>query len=310
MSAVDSKMKGQLSLGVAIIAVSGAAIFIRFCISSAVIIAFWRLFFAVIFLFPFMLKQEIRAQFKPLIKWKYLRIFILSGFFLSLHFFSWFQSLKYTSVAASVIVVNSSPIWVIILSFLIFQEKITKYQFFGLILVIIGLFFISLVSDLQQSSNNVNEGLVLALFGAIMFAIYLIIGKQIRSRYTIPNIPYVFIVNLSCTFFLILIAVFQGENVLSFHMDDIIWFIALAIGPSLLGHALLIFSMKYISAQTVSLAVIGETIGASILGWLILREIILWPTLIGGVLVITGIYLSIKFELSQKSVIKDPSYTS
>ncbi len=307
MSDVDSKIKGQMSLGVAIIAVSGAAIFVRFCISSAVIIAFWRLFFALMFLFPLILKQEIRNQFKPLINWNYLKIFILSGFFLSLHFFSWFLSLEYTSVAASVIVVNSSPIWVIILSFLIFQEKISKYQFIGLILVFIGLFFISLVSDLQQSSNKVNEGILLALFGAIMFAIYLIIGKQMRSRYTIPNIPYVFIVNLSCTLFLLLIAIFLRENVLSFHINELIWFIALAIGPSLLGHALLIYSMKYISAQTVSLAVIGETIGASILGWLILKEYILWPTLMGGVFVITGIYLSVKFEFARNSAIKDTS---
>ncbi|MFX0086316.1 MAG: DMT family transporter [Candidatus Hodarchaeota archaeon] len=307
MSAVDSKIKGQLSLGVAIIAVSGAAILVRFCSSSAIIIAFWRLFFALIFLFPFTLKHGIRNQFKPLLNWNYLRIFILSGFFLSLHFFSWFLSLKYTSVAASVIVVNSSPIWVIILSFLIFQDKISKYQFIGLILVFIGLFFIYLVSDLQQSSNEVNNGILLALFGAIMFAIYLIIGKQMRSRYTIPNIPYVFIVNLSCALFLLLIAIFLGENVLSFHTNELIWFIALAIGPSLLGHALLIYSMKYISAQTVSLAVIGETIGASILSWLILKENILWPTLMGGVFVITGIYLSIKFEFVRNSTIRDTS---
>jgi len=301
MSALDSKTKGQLSLAIAIIAVSGAAIFIRFCSSSAVIIAFWRLFFSVIFLIPFILQQEIRAQFRPLFRWKYICLFFLSGFFLSLHFFSWFQSLKYTSVAASVIVVNSSPIWVIVLSFLIFNEKISRNQFIGLILVLLGLFFISSMTTPQQLDNNFFEGLFLALFGALMFAAYLIIGKQTRSKYNIANIPYVFIVNLACTFFLFLIALILNEDVFSFHMNDIIWFIALAIGPSLLGHALLTYSMKYISAHTVSMAVIGETIGASILSWLILREDLLPSTLVGGFFVISGIYLSIKNELSQKN---------
>ncbi|MHA2074060.1 MAG: DMT family transporter, partial [Candidatus Hodarchaeales archaeon] len=176
MTGFDSELKGQLSIGVAILAVSGAAIFIRFCDSSAVIIAFWRLFFSVLFLIPLIVKEEIRVQFKPLMTWKFIRIFTLSGFFLSLHFFSWFQSLKFTSVAASVIIVNSSPIWVISLSFIIFHEKITKYQLVGLLLVMIGLVFIATLSDPQQIGNSFQEGIILALFGAIMFALYLLIG--------------------------------------------------------------------------------------------------------------------------------------
>ncbi|MHA2254278.1 MAG: DMT family transporter [Candidatus Kariarchaeaceae archaeon] len=298
MTGFDSELKGQLSIGVAILAVSGAAIFIRFCDSSAVIIAFWRLFFSVLFLIPLIIKKEIRVQFKSLMTWKFIRIFTLSGFFLSLHFFSWFQSLKFTSVAASVIIVNSSPIWVISLSFIIFHEKITKFQLVGLLLVMIGLVFIATLSDPQQIGDSFQEGIILALFGAIMFALYLLIGKQIRSTYTIPNIPYIFIVNFFCTIFLFLIAILLGENVISFYPKDLIWFIALALGPSLLGHALLIYSMKYVSAQTVSLAVIGETVGASLLSWLILREDLTWVIVIGGLFVISGIFFSVKYDLS------------
>lgn len=298
MSGFDPKLKGEFSIAVAILAVSGAAIFIRFCNSSAVLIAFWRLFFSVLFLLPLSFKKEIRDQFKPLITWKFMKIFIISGFFLSLHFYSWFQSLKYTTVAASVIIVNSSPVWVISFSFFIFHEKITKNQFIGLFLVIFGLVFIGWFSDFQQISDNFQEGLFLALFGSLMFALYLLIGKRMRSNYTIPNIPYVFIVNLFCTIFLFLIAILLGENVISFYMSDIIWFIALAIGPSLLGHALLIYSMRYISAQTVSLAVIGEVIGASLLSWLILKEDLVWVTVIGGLFVVSGILLSVKYDLS------------
>lgn len=298
MSEFDPKLKGQFSIAIAILAVSGAAIFIRFCDSSAVVIAFWRLFLSVLFLLPLSLKKEIRDQFKPLMTWKFMRIFIISGFFLSLHFFSWFQSLKFTSVAASVIIVNSSPVWVITFSYFIFHEKITKNQFIGLFLVIFGLVFIALLSDFQQISNNFQEGLLLALFGALMFALYLLIGKQMRLNYSIPNIPYVFIVNLFCTIFLFLISILLQENVFSFYLGDLIWFFALAIGPSLLGHALLIYSMRYISAQTVSLAVVGETIGASLLSWLILKEDLICATVIGGLFVISGIFLSVKYDLS------------
>jgi drug/metabolite transporter (DMT)-like permease len=56
--------------------------------------------------------------------------------------------------------------------------------------------------------------------------------------------------------------------------------------------------MKYVSAQTVSLAVIGETVGASLLSWLILREDLTWIIVIGGLFVISGIFFSVKYDLS------------
>ncbi|UCE13981.1 MAG: EamA family transporter [Candidatus Heimdallarchaeota archaeon] len=301
MDVSEPKFKYQISLIVATIAVSWASIFISFLLDNGVppvIIAFWRVFLSVMFLFPLFSRQEIRNQFRPYFKLTYQRFFALSGFFLSLHFFSWIQSLEFLSVAASVIVVNSSPIWVIVFSFILFQEKITIQQFIGLIIGFFGLFLISMAPTPHQDDAIYPQGIILALFGAVMVAFYFMIGKRMRSQHTVPNIPYVFFVNLFCAGFLFLFSFLLSVNVLNFTLEDLVWFIALAIGPSLLGHALYTYSMKHLSAQTVSLAVIGETVGASLLAWFILSQDLPTITLIGGVLVLIGIYLNVRYDIS------------
>ncbi|MFX1505309.1 MAG: DMT family transporter [Promethearchaeota archaeon] len=311
MKHLEPKKKCQISLIIATVAVSWASIFITILLNPphnipAVVIAFWRLFLSVLFLLPFTLREEFRNQFRPFIGIPYLRIFALSGLFLSLHFLSWISSLDPVfglSVAVSVLVVNSSPIWVVVISFLLLKEKITFYQFIGLFLGFGGLLLISLTPDSQQSNMILlPEGILLASIGAIMLACYLIIGKQMRAQYTVPNIPYVFFVNSFCSFFLFIFAIILGKNIFLFTLNDLILFIALAIGPSLLGHAMFTYAMKHISAQTISLAVIGETVGASILAWIIFSQVLPPITLIGGFFILLGIFLNIKYDLpsSQK----------
>jgi drug/metabolite transporter (DMT)-like permease len=305
MKHLESKTKCQISLIIATVAVSWASIFITILLNPphnipAVVIAFWRLFLSVLFLTPFILRNEVRNQFKPIINTNYLRIFALSGLFLSLHFLSWISSLDPAfglTVAVSVLVVNSSPIWVVVISYLLLKEKITSLQLIGLILGFGGLLLISLAPDSQESSIVLPEGILLASIGSIMVAGYFIIGKRMRTHHTVPNIPYVFFVNLFCSFFLFLFAVILGENIFLFSFHDLILFIALAIGPSLLGHAMYTYAMKHISAQTVSLAVIGETVGASILAWIIFSQVLPPITLIGGFLILLGIYFDIKYDI-------------
>jgi drug/metabolite transporter (DMT)-like permease len=306
MMHLEPKTKCQISLIVATVAVSWASIFITILLNPphnipAVVIAFWRLFLSVIFLLPFTLRKEIRDQFRPFIDIPYLRIFALSGLFLSLHFLSWISSLDPVfglSVAVSVLVVNSSPIWVVVISFLLLKEKITSYQFIGLVLGFGGLLLISFAGDSQQSDGILlPEGILLASIGAIMVACYFIIGKRMRTQYTVPNIPYIFFVNSFCSVFLFIFAIILGNNIFLFTLNDLILFIALAIVPSLLGHAMCTYAMKHVSAQTVSLVVIGETVGASILAWIIFSQVLPPITLIGGFFILLGIYLNVKYDL-------------
>ncbi len=299
MNYLEPKTKCQLSLIIATIAVSGASIFIRFCTSQAVVIAFWRLFLSVVLLSAVFSNKKIRGEFFSFFNWNYIKIFGLSGFFLSLHFLSWIQSLKYTTIASSVIVVNSSPIWVIVFSFIVFKEKISKHQIIGLSIGLIGLYLIASPQNSLIFNDTFHEGILLALFGAFMVAIYFIIGKRMRTNYTVPNIVYIFFVNTFCFFFLFIYSILLGDYVWVFPITDFIWFIALAIGPSLLGHALYTYAMKHLSAQAVSLTVIAEAVGASFLGWIIFRENLPPTTLLGGLLIFIGIYLNVKYDITR-----------
>ncbi len=285
-----------LALIIATIAVSGASIFIVKCESPPILIAFWRLFLVVILLTPLLLFSGIREQFRVVFTSNHMFFFILAGFFLSLHFFSWMQSLEYITVAASVIVVNSSPLWVIFLSFVLLRETITRYQVFGLVLCFIGIILIATGGDPDQIFGTFQEGVVLALFGAIMVACYFIIGKQMRTRFEVSNIAYTYFVNGFCTIFLFLYSLGLSEKVWIFPAFDMVWFLALAIGPSLLGHALYTYSMKKISAQVVSLTVLGEAAGASVLGFIFLSQSLPLTTILGGIFIGVGIVLAVVTE--------------
>ena len=293
---LDSQASAKLSLLLATLAVSGASIFIRFCDSQAIIISFWRILLVVFLLTPLIGFKQIRDQFLPVITWNNMKFFLLSGFFLSLHFFSWIQSLQYTSVAASVIVVNSSPLWVIFFSFLLFRESINFHQITGLISCVIGVTVIAIADTTLDFSDTFQEGVILALFGAFMVAFYLIIGKRMRTHYDVGNIPYTYFVNAFCALFLFSFSLVLNENVTVFPITDFIWFFLLAIGPSLFGHALYSFAMKNLSAQVVSLTVLGEAVGASLLSFIILSESLSVNTLVGGIMIGFGIILAVTSE--------------
>ena len=138
--------------------------------------------------------------------------------------------------------------------------------------------------------------MVLALIGANMVAAYFIIGRRMRANYMVSNIPYVFFVNLYSSFFLFIIAMILNTNLSGFPVLDLVWFILLALGPSLLGHAMFTYAMKKLSARTVSLAVIGETIGASILSWLVLGESLSPIIGVAGLFILSGIALNVIYE--------------
>ncbi len=292
----NSITKAKTSLIIATFAVSGASIFIRFCDSSAVTIAFWRIFLVVILLTPLLLYSNIRNQFLTAINMEQIKFFLVAGFFLSLHFFSWIQSLQYTTVAASVIVVNSSPLWVTFLSFVLFRETINRFQVIGLILSFIGVILIAFLNSPLELLGEFQEGVILALFGGIMVALYFMIGKRMRSNFNVSNIPYTYFVNFFCAFFLFLYSLILSENVFSYVSNDFLWFLALAIGPSLFGHALYTYAMKRLSSQAVSLTVLGEAVGASILSFIFLSEVLSLPTILGGIFIGVGIVLAVHFE--------------
>jgi drug/metabolite transporter (DMT)-like permease len=270
-----------LATAFGILFVSTASIFIRFAQAeaSSISIAAARLLIASVVLVPIAWARY-RQEWLQLSRSDLLKG-VLSGLFLALHFATWISSLQFTSVASSVVLVTTTPLWVAILSPLVLREPIHRSVLIGLLFsvsggVIVGVGHVcdiqasELVCQAQVFNGQAMLGNFLALFGAWMAAGYMIIGRQLRKK--LNTIPYAALVYGVAAMILLIAVLIQAEPVLSYSAEIYIWLLALGLIPQLLGHSLFNWALKYISAAYVSLTLLGEPIGTIILALIFLKE--------------------------------------
>ena len=294
------------SLLIAILAVSTASIFIRFAQmegAPSLVIAALRLTFATLLLAPIALTNY-RSEIKNLTR-KQLILGIVSGLFLAVHFATWISSLEYTSVASSVVFVATGPLWVALLSPMLLNEKLTRAAIVGLTLALLGGTVIGL-SDacvlqngiqcsqvgrvLQGAKGSVIWGNFLALAGAWAVTGYLIIGRKLRAGMSL--IPYIFLVYGMAAAALLVIVFAAGQSPLGYESRTYGWIFLLAAIPQLIGHSTYNWALRYMPAAFVAVTTLGEPIGSAILAFFILDETPAPATIIGGILILFGIYLA------------------
>ncbi len=275
----------KLALVIGIAAVSTASIFVRFSESNPLIIAGYRMLLASLLML--LLSLGALGQFKKLSK-KDLLILLGSGASLAVHFGSFTASLSYTSVAASTVIVDSSPIFVVILSRLLLGEEITKREVIGIALSILGAVIIT-AGHANLESNLYGD--LLALMGSITLATYLVAGRDLRRKMDLA--PYTASVYGIAGIFLLTISFFMMIPLIGYPLREYLLFLALAVIPSGLGHNSYNYALKYLKTSIVSVSILGEPIGASILAILFLGEIPHPSTAIGGAMVLSGIYVTV-----------------
>ncbi len=285
-----------------ILAVSTSSIFIRFANQEApsLVIAAYRLTLASLVLAPFAIIRY-KSELRNLTRYE-LAMALLSGFFLALHFATWISSLQYTSVASSVVLVTTTPLWVALLSPIILKEASGKPVIIGMILSLIGGCIVGISDSCAWQNGLICPpiatfihgtaffGDILALWGALMAAGYIMIGRRLREKMSL--IPYIFVVYGMAAIVLLIILVFSGESVFNFSPTTYIWFILLALIPQLLGHSTFNWALRYLPASFVSITLLGEPIGSTILAYFILRETPAVIKIIGGVFILAGIYIA------------------
>ena len=293
---------------IGILAVSTASLFIRFAQQDApsIVIAAYRLTLATVFLLPFALPRFSGEVIRALKK-KDVFLIILSGTFLAIHFASWITSLEHTTVASSVVLVTTTPLWVAMFSGFILKESIPKWTWLGLGLAMIGGIVVGLSSqcgfwdggfqcqDLGGFFSSKNLlGNFLALLGAWMAAGYLISGRKVRPRF--PLQVYVFLIYGVASILLLAMVGFRGYSLTVYSPQTYVWFVLLAIIPQLIGHTVLNWALGYLPATFVSVALLGEPVGTVILSYLFLREAPTFLELAGGILILAGIYISSRMD--------------
>lgn len=277
----------RLALIAAIAAVSSSSILIRLSGAPPLVIASYRLGLASVIMVAAAVTQKELTQLLHLTK-KELLILGLSGFFLYVHFATWITSLFYTTVATSVIIVDSSPLFVAVLSYLFLRETVRFRAIMGIVVSISGGILIGLSNPVEQNII----GIVLAFIGAIGLAGYLVIGRNLRKK--LDTFSYVSGVYSVSFVFLVITAVVLKQSLSGYQPYQYAIFFLLAFFSSGVGHTLYNYSLKYLKAAVVSVAILGEPVGATLLAIIVFQEVPTVLIVLGGILVIGGIYLVIK----------------
>lgn len=286
-----------------ILIVSTSSIFIRYAQkeASSIVIAAYRLSIAALILLPIVLSWH-SSELRGLSR-KQIVLVALSGVFLAFHFATWITSLEYTTVASSVVLVSTSPLWVAILSPILLRERPTRMVALGMVVALAGGTLVGLSEsctfrDLGLAcpptevffQGSALYGNLLALAGAATVAVYLLIGRFLRP--TMSLIVYIFTVYGMAAVTLVIMALFSGQRVAGFPFYVYVLFLILAAGPQLLGHTSFNYGLRYLSAAYVSVALLAEPIGSTILALLILKEIPAPLEVFGGAVILVGITLA------------------
>lgn len=266
-----------------ITAVSFASILIRWCSAPALTIAFYRLLFASLFLGLFTGRQALR-------EWRAMppRAFglgMISGIALAAHFATWITSLFYTSVASSVVLVSTSPIFVALGSRFVLNEPTRPALFLGLAIAIIGAALIAF-ADTDGGRDSL-WGDLLASVGAVSVSVYFLTGRILRRQ--LGTTAYAVMSYGTAALVLFFTALLLQLPLAGFSYQVFGLFVLIALIPQVIGHTSFNWALKHLSAPTVSVLLLGEPIGASILAYLLLGEKVSGWTLAGGMTTLLGV---------------------
>ncbi|MFH1155197.1 MAG: DMT family transporter [Pseudomonadota bacterium] len=284
-----------------VLGISSGSILVRLAQGQdmpSLVIAAWRLTLASAVLLPLAMtrrRTELKQMNGPV--WG---LAIMSGFMLALHFASWVSSLAYTSVASSTVLVTTSPLWVGLTAPFLLKEALSRPLKIGIALAMIGSVMIGLADVVTFSDGRLQFSLTqftsqpnpllgngLALIGAVAASAYLIIGRRLRLGVSL--LTYTAVVYSTAAFFLIIMALAKGYDLFGYSGSAYLVLVLMAIFPQLIGHSSYNWALGYLSAATVSVAVIAEPIGATVLALVFFQEIPNGLTLAGSALLLTGI---------------------
>lgn len=282
-----------LLLPIGIIAVSTASIFIKLCDAPALIIAAYRMVFASLMLIPYAFYKKTGRGWKG----KEMGWLPLSGVFLSLHFAFWIASLKYTSVASSVVLVTTHPIFVGIGAWFFLKERLGLNLISGIVLAVLGSGLIGYGDMAISREALMGDGL--ALLGAITASGYFLVGRKMRRSQDL--LSYIFPVYSTAGLVLIILSLVFHKPFFGYSASTYLFLFLLALVPQLIGHTTFNWALKYLPASMVTITILGEPVGSTILAYFFLGEGFTTWKVTGGILILAGILIALKGK-ERKSV--------
>ena len=280
-------------LALSLLGIAFAGPLVQLSAADPVAIAVWRLAFSLLIVGGFLVATGEWWDWRRITASE-LVLAVVGGISLALHFWAWNASIRLTTIAASVTLVSLQPAVVATISAIALREAPSR-QIVGIAVAIAGAFIIAapdLRGGLTPAGNRPLLGNLLAMSAAVTAAIYYTIGRRVRKSLGIW--AYVGIVYSAAFLTLFVIALSRGAVLAPQPPREIAIFAALAVGPMLIGHTGMNWALKYLPAYVVNLTVLGEPVGATILGALIpsIRQIPTVSTLVGGAVVLGGVLIA------------------
>ena len=274
-----------LILLVALISVSSTALVIRYLEDlDPVLLAFWRMLFASILLWIYSYNIKNYTSYSVNRVWT-----IIAGIFLGLHFALFFIGVRTTSIPSATLLACTAPIFTATISWLK-GENLSKAALLGLLLSVLGIVIVqSFNNDLTRGNLYGN---LLSLLSGLCIAITFVFAKKIRL--TTENVVYGREVFFVASLTLLAFSLLTKTSLFSFSKADLPWFLFLGLFPSILGHNMLNYTIKYLSPTAVASVPLGEPIIASLFSYLIFFESIPFGVIAGAPFIFFGIFLLVR----------------
>jgi drug/metabolite transporter (DMT)-like permease len=274
-------------IAVAVAAVSTAAPLIRGAEAPSLAVAFWRNALAVAVLVPVTAlrrRAEVAALAPP-----QRRGALLAGVFLAAHFATWVPSLSFTTVASSVALVATQPVWAALMA-RARGESVPARAWAGIALAVTGAVVLSGV-DLSISPRAL-LGDALALAGGVLAAAYVTVGAEVRQ--SVSTIVYTTICYATAAALLAVMCLAGGQPLSGYDAGTWSALVALTAGPQLLGHSIVNRVLRTTSATVVSVAILFEIVGSSVLAWAAFGETPPAGAYPAAVLIAAGVVLVVR----------------
>lgn len=286
-------------LVVGVTAVSFSAVLVRLADAPAIGIAFYRVFLASVILVPLGLIRH-RDEYRRLDRRAW-RLALLAGVFLAAHFATWISSLSYTTVAAAAVLVQTMPIWVALFGGFI-GERTSRRAWLGIGIGLAGTLVIS--SGGLAAGGTALFGDALALAGALFAAIYVLLGRSLRPQISV--VTYTSIVYGTAAAVLAVVMVGTGTPFFGYPPETWLMFGLITAGPQFLGHTTFNYLLEHVRASVVAIALLAEPVGATLLAYLILGEVPGLVTVVGGAIVLVGVFVAIRAEAAAMPQVLSP----
>jgi len=276
-------MNPKASLIIGIICISFSPIFVKLSVAPAITSGFYRIFFAWILLAPYcIIKGQLKIERKDLL------VALIGGMVFGADIAVWNLSLMKISATISTLIANLAPLWVGLLSFLILRKKSGASFWIGTSVAILGM--VILVGYQQILHLQFNIGLILALIASLFYAIYIMITKGILQK--ISTVTFMFYNMLGASAFLLTISSVQHDEMLNFPTSTWLYLLGMGLVCQLAGWITINYSLNYLDATKVSVALLSQTVIAGIWAMIFLNEKLEFKEIAGSIMVLAVIAIT------------------